>query len=105
MYAKKTLLLFTACALWISSAPASAVTFDWVTVGNPGNAADNTGFGSVADTYRISRYEVTNAQYAEFLNAKARLRREPGPKRGCRPLGSVAASIASSTTDCSRSLT
>ena len=71
MYAKKTLLLLTACALWLTSAPASAVTFDWVTVGNPGNAADTTGFGSVADTYRISRYEVTNAQYAEFLNAKA----------------------------------
>ena len=71
VYQKKMLLLLTACALWLSSTPASAVTFDWVTVGNPGNAADTTGFGSVANTYRISRYEVTNAQYAEFLNAKA----------------------------------
>lgn len=57
--------------------PAGAVTIDWVTVGDPGNTADtasncfgaNCGF--VADAYRISKYEVTNAQYAEFLNAKA----------------------------------
>jgi len=57
--------------------PAQAVTIDWVTVGNPGNTADTevmlsdstTGYGSVGYTYRISKYEVTNAQYAEFLNA------------------------------------
>lgn len=48
-----------------------AVTIDWVTVGNPGNAADTTGYGSVSTTYRIGMYEVTNAQYIEFLNAKA----------------------------------
>ncbi len=30
-----------------------------------------TGYGSVDYTYRISKYEVTNAQYAEFLNAVA----------------------------------
>jgi formylglycine-generating enzyme required for sulfatase activity len=48
----------------------ATVTFDWATVGNPGNAADPaTGFGAVAYEYRISKYEVTNAQYAEFLNA------------------------------------
>jgi formylglycine-generating enzyme required for sulfatase activity len=29
------------------------------------------GYGSVAYAYRISKYEVTNAQYAEFLNAVA----------------------------------
>jgi len=59
-------------ALSLSLAPAAwAVSFDWVTVGDPGNVADDTGFGSVGETYRISKYEVTNAQYAEFLNAKA----------------------------------
>jgi formylglycine-generating enzyme required for sulfatase activity len=43
-----------------------------VTVGLPGNAADpQTGDGAVAYTYRISKYEVTNAQYVEFLNAVA----------------------------------
>ena len=55
-----------------SSAP--AVTIDWVTVGVPGNGCDPQSqgcFGSVAYGYQISKYEVTNAQYAEFLNAVA----------------------------------
>ena len=57
--------------------PASAdVVFNWAEVGNPGNAADTpaTGspsFGSVGNTYRISKHEVTNAQYAHFLNQVA----------------------------------
>jgi formylglycine-generating enzyme required for sulfatase activity len=54
-----------------TSAASAAVTFDTVIVGNPGNAADATGHGSVAYTYQIGKYEVTNSQYAEFLNAKA----------------------------------
>jgi sulfatase modifying factor 1 len=57
------------------------VTFDWATVGDPGNAADTlvmnkgpaadstTGYGSVGYTYQISKYDVTNSQYAQFLNA------------------------------------
>jgi formylglycine-generating enzyme required for sulfatase activity len=53
----------------------SAVTFDWITVGDPGNACDPRGtgrcFGAVGYPYRIARHEVTNAQYAAFLNAKA----------------------------------
>lgn len=48
---------------------AQAVKMDWVTVGNPGNVADGTGYGAVAHHYRIGKYEVTNAQYVEFLNA------------------------------------
>jgi len=51
------------------SSPASAATFQWATVGNAGNAADTTGFGAVPYAYRIATTEVTNAQYAEFLNA------------------------------------
>ena len=56
------------------AAPVAAVTIDWVTVGNPGNACDVQSqgcFGAVARDYRIARTEVTNAQYAEFLNAVA----------------------------------
>jgi len=59
------------------AAPAFAVTIDWVTVGDPGNPADTAtncfaaNCGSVAEVYRISKTEVTNAQYAEFLNLKA----------------------------------
>ena len=38
----------------LSLAPAaSAITIDWVTVGDAGNAADTTGFGAVAYIYRI----------------------------------------------------
>ncbi len=58
--------------------PASAeVTFEWATVGNSGNAADPLnsgsipGIGTVDYVYRIAKHEVTNEQYAEFLNAVA----------------------------------
>ncbi len=50
------------------------VTIDWVTVSDPGNPCDPQEqgcFGSVVDVYRISRFETTNAQYAEFLNVVA----------------------------------
>lgn len=58
---------------------AIAVTIDWVTVGGAGNKADTevmqwdgtTGYGAVRYTYRVSKYEVTKAQYVEFLNAVA----------------------------------
>lgn len=44
---------------------------EYVTIGNPGNAADPlTGYGAVSYVYQIGKYEVTNAQYVEFLNAK-----------------------------------
>lgn len=65
-----------AASLWLWLAPtATAVTFDWGgTVGRPGNACDPQPggcIGSVDYFYRMAKYEVTNAQYAEFLNAKA----------------------------------
>jgi formylglycine-generating enzyme required for sulfatase activity len=60
-----------AAAFFLFTSPASAVTLDWVTVGDPGNDADTTGRGAVADVYQISMYEITNADYTEFLNAVA----------------------------------
>ncbi|MDG2383221.1 MAG: SUMF1/EgtB/PvdO family nonheme iron enzyme [Pirellulaceae bacterium] len=42
-----------------------------VTVGNINNAADDTGYGAVGYEYRISATEVTNSEYAAFLNAVA----------------------------------
>ena len=62
---KTTFAMFFALA---SAIPALAITIDTIPVGNPGSAADSTGFGSVAYPYRIGKYEVTNAQYVEFLN-------------------------------------
>jgi len=50
----------------------AVVTIDYVTVGNAGNAADTGGYGAVGYAYNIGKYEVTNSQYADFLNAKAR---------------------------------
>jgi formylglycine-generating enzyme required for sulfatase activity len=38
---------------------ANAFTMDFVTIGNPGNAGDYTGFGSVSYTYNIGKYEVS----------------------------------------------
>jgi formylglycine-generating enzyme required for sulfatase activity len=60
--------LFVLTAL-LFAFPAYAVDIDWIVVGDPGNAADTTGFGQVNYTYSISKTEVTNTQYAEFLNA------------------------------------
>jgi len=57
-----------------SAADAATVTFDWATVGNPGNVGDvqpQGTFGAVDNTYRISKTEVTNSQYTKFLNAVA----------------------------------
>ena len=51
---------------------AHAVTIDWVTVGNPGNANDSTGYGAVNYEYQIGKYDVTIGQYTEFLNAVAK---------------------------------
>jgi formylglycine-generating enzyme required for sulfatase activity len=57
--------------------PARAVDIEWVDVGDLGNPPDTAAncysaeCGSVDYAYSISKYEVTNTQYAEFLNAKA----------------------------------
>jgi formylglycine-generating enzyme required for sulfatase activity len=51
--------------------PAWAVVIQWATVGDPGNAGDPATFrGAVPYTYQIGKYDVTNGQYVEFLNAK-----------------------------------
>jgi formylglycine-generating enzyme len=57
---------------------AGHTSLEFVTVGDPGNAADtqvmvdcSSGHGSVAYTYKIGKYDVTAAQYCRFLNAVA----------------------------------
>jgi formylglycine-generating enzyme required for sulfatase activity len=70
----RRLLVFVALFF---SLPAQAITIDWVPIGNPNNTADTltnceaASCGSVDHAYYISKYEVTNAQYADLLNAKA----------------------------------
>jgi formylglycine-generating enzyme len=65
-------------ALSISSA-ARGINIETVLVSDVGNVADSrfmndgtTGYGSVSYEYRIGKYEVTNDEFAAFLNAVAR---------------------------------
>ena len=67
-----------ACFSLLAVMPASAVSIDWATVGDAGNDGDTqlmkqdqtSGYGAVAYVYQIAKYDVTVAQYVEFLNAK-----------------------------------
>src|SRR4030042_1991013 len=76
---KKVFAVTAALSLLGLCAAAQAVVMETVAVGNAGNAADTrvmhdgtTGYGSVGYNYNIGKYEVTAAQYTEFLNAKAK---------------------------------
>ena len=52
---------------------ANAEPLQWVTVGDPGNTAHTgrAGFGAVAASFRIAKYEFTNQLYTDFLNSVA----------------------------------
>jgi formylglycine-generating enzyme required for sulfatase activity len=52
---------------------ANAEPLQWVTVGDPGNTADTApaGYGAVATSFQIMKYEFTNQQYTDFLNSVA----------------------------------
>ena len=65
-------ILLAAGLLAVSTA--SAINIDTVRVGNAGNAGQVQSqgtFGGVSYDYHIGTYEVTNAQYAMFLNSVA----------------------------------
>ena len=62
---------FLMAALLAASAHASGDDIEWVTVGDPGNPPDKTGYGAVAYEFQISRFEITTKQYADFLNSVA----------------------------------
>jgi formylglycine-generating enzyme len=56
-----------------ASVAMAEVVIEFANVGNAGNAGDPNAFGrgAVAYDFRIGRFEVTNAQYAAFLNVVA----------------------------------
>ena len=78
-------LPIAATAVFLVPTISAEVSIDWVTAGDPSNDCEvqppptnvfpflfpGGCFGSVAEPYRISKFGVTNAQYAEFLNAVA----------------------------------
>jgi sulfatase modifying factor 1 len=70
----ETLILSSAVASMAAIAAAGAnITIQTVTVGDVGNVAATHAplSGAVNYQYSIGKYEVTNAQYTAFLNAKA----------------------------------
>lgn len=67
----KKLLTSCACILFLGASLYGDVIIEMTAIGDAGNSADWTGLGSVNYTYQISTYEVTVAQYTEFLNAVA----------------------------------
>ena len=76
MSKSQTLMLFVAVlfAAFLSVSRLHAqplVNIETVMVGDPGNAADTTGYGAVADVFAMGKYEVTIEQYTAFLNAVA----------------------------------
>ena len=81
--APRLLVLLAALVLAQGSIAQSDVSFEWVTVGDPGNPNDPlTGVwtggetpptrGAVPYVYSISKYETTIGQYTAFLNAVAK---------------------------------
>jgi formylglycine-generating enzyme len=81
MFHRHVILALVGTALLLSGRVARADVFNmpdgqtslqFVTVGDPGNAADTTGYGSVGYTYQMGKYHVTVGQYCQFLNAVAK---------------------------------
>ena len=69
-----------AVSLWLAALAclplgsiANAGIIEWVTVGDPGNTADTApaGFGAVAASFQIMKYEFTNQLYTDFLTSVA----------------------------------
>ena len=62
--------LFTSCAcvFFLGASLYGDVIIEMAAIGDAGNTADWTGLGGVNYDYQISTYEVTVAQYTEFLN-------------------------------------
>ena len=88
MFEKTTVrfLLATALAAAATSAranvfnmPSGSTSLSFVSVGDPNNPPDTTvmldgtsGYGSVSYVYQMGKYDVTMAQYTQFLNAVAK---------------------------------
>ena len=56
----------------IASYSLSSVYSNMVLVSDINNTADNNGLGNVSYSYYMGKYEITNSEYVEFLNAVAK---------------------------------
>ncbi len=70
------IVLILAAGFFSGVSSSGAISMDMVVVGDAGNPADQNfggfgAFGAVAYDFAIGKYEVTNSQYAAFLNAVA----------------------------------
>jgi formylglycine-generating enzyme len=73
-FSLQTLVLFGVVVFFAApTTVAQTITYELVSVGNPGNANDTggTGNGAVAYEYQIGKYATTIGQYTAFLNAVA----------------------------------
>jgi len=73
----------------------TSVTLDFTTIDSPGNAADTTGYGSVAHDYRIMTYELTTDQY-NTVAAATTLPNAAAPWTGNQPAAGIKYSEAAS---------
>ena len=71
MNARKTAVAGLAAILLAAGGAVAGIMIETVPVGNVGNTPDSTGYGAVDYDYNIGTYEVSNAEYAEFLNSVA----------------------------------
>jgi len=70
MFMRVQIAFIVATSVALVASASAEISIDWVLVGNANNAADTTTYGAVDHAFQIGKYEVTNAQYAAFLNAK-----------------------------------
>jgi len=70
MNAKRMAVAGLAAILLAAGAGVADIAIETVPVGNPGNADDThgDGYGRVDYSYNVGKYEVSNAEYTEFLN-------------------------------------
>ena len=79
VFAALTMFGAAAARADVFNMPSGFTSLQFVSVNNPGNAADTavmtldgtTGYGSVSYSYDIGKFDVTAAQYCAFLNAVA----------------------------------
>ncbi len=68
----KLLIVFNLSIFFAAQAYAqNSINLDTVFIGDDENEADTTGYGAVSYNYYIGKYEVTNSEYAAFLNSVA----------------------------------